>query len=533
MSFAPRYLLAVLLVLGACSDPASPAVDDALDTGDAANNGNNGNNGNNDSGNNGNNGADAPPPDVPDAEPDVVEPDVGEPDVPDGGGNNGEASCTRDADCGDGAVFCRIDVGLCDDPNAQGVCTPRPRACPGALEPVCGCDDRTHRNECQAAQSGISLRHDGACRDDPVRCGRAEDCPEGSFCECAGEACERSVCVARPEACDEVLEPVCGCDGITYDNDCERQRAGACLVAQGDCPPSACGGIQAMMCPEGRSCDIIAGACNARDAPGVCQVLSEDCQGLDVAEVCGCDGQTYPGDCSRRNASVRKDHDGACDDPRCEESADCEAREFCALPDGCEDGAVGVCEMAPQDCTGEPQARVCGCDERTYENDCERRQAGVGKLRDGRCDAQACTRREDCPRNREYCDLGLCVDPNSEGLCLERPRECRTPVEGEEVCGCDGQTYPSDCRRQQAEASLFAMGPCRVCSPSVSCIRGSFCEYTGGDCGQPRSVGLCADVPTACPRNVDPVCGCNGRTYSNDCNRRQAGVALDHTGGCR
>jgi Kazal-type serine protease inhibitor-like protein len=68
---------------------------------------------------------------------------------------------------------------------------------------------------------------------------------------------------------------------------------------------------------------------------------------------------------------------------------------------------------------------------------------------------------------------------------------------------------------------------------SFTCPTGQFCNFAPGHCtgfGQP---GTCTKKPVVCPRIFLPVCGCDGKTYANDCKRRAAGVSLRHTGKCK
>jgi len=175
-----------------------------------------------------------------------------------------------------------------ETPCMFGVTCP-PTICPAVYQPVCGSNNVTYSNACQAAGVEVSCQGECPCPNcqcqeiyAPV-CGTDGKTYENSCyateCVRVEIECEQECPCQEDIVCPAVYEPVCGSNEVTYSNACEAAGANVEVSCQGECP-----------CPKE---DFV-----------VCLAVYEP--------VCGSNNVTYSNSCYAANANIEVSCQGEC-----------------------------------------------------------------------------------------------------------------------------------------------------------------------------------------------------------------------------
>ncbi|XP_016135597.1 agrin isoform X1 [Sinocyclocheilus grahami] len=388
-------------------------------------------------------------------------------------------------------------------------------SCPPDSTPICASDGHTYYSECQmertALQNNLELKKvsSGSCKE-------KRGCPNGCKFNamCLLENGEFQ-CSCDPIQCDGTYKPLCGKDGKTYPNDCERKleecriETDIPIKQQGPCDLNLESPCLKKTCEFGAVCVV-------KNSKPVCE-CSDACP-QDQDPVCGSDGHTYSSSCQMKamgcalQKKIQMQHKGPCADESCN---NCSFGAIC-------DAQTGRC-VCPKGCL-ETRQPVCGSDGMTYENECKLNVEACTKQLDLRVVAHG-----EC----KTCGSTVC---SWGARCVENQCECQqcTGQPVKPVCGNDGNTYNNDCElrlascKKQRKIEVAKPGVCdEDCGSGGSGSGSETCEQDrcrryGGSWDDDTEDDRCVCDFTCQTVPHSSVCGSDGNTYTSECELKKA-----------
>ena len=125
------------------------------------------------------------------------------------------------------------------------------------------------------------------------------------------------------------------------------------------------------------------------------------------------------------------------------------------------------------------------------------------------------------PNNIEAC-CGPDPEYNDPNLCLKYTRDdCL--ARGGVPLGPGSECPPP---KNPDNPSSYCPSPC---SSNENCEATEFCQKAIGQCDQ---TSYCVEKPSDCAQIYEPVCGCDGITYSSACQAAFAGISISYSTEC-